>query len=266
MLEKYLIKADDNCLYKVSVEEDECAMSPLDLFGYDAAVMIESRPFSCSNIPGINTFEDVFAEFSSPGSEGPEVSSIPELIELAKSQNVWIYPVWGYSRSGLVLSVSETNPFGKWDSGLAGLIWRSEDESEFASTKEAALAELRRVIDDLNKYISNSVYCISIEDVTHSYSELLGSVYFKNDYPTKEEILEEVAECMGFSAKNAVIVDECDEAELLTKRQIANMHLADVIREFKESGADFSQLSPNLQITLDQVLHEATRFNDLNLF
>ena len=259
MLEKYLIKADDNCLYKVSVEEDECAMSPLDLFGYDATVMIESRPFSCTNIPGINTFEDVFAEFSSPGSAVPEASSIPELIELAKSKNVWMYPIWGYSHSGLVLSVSETNPYGKWDSGLAGLIWRSEDESEFASTKETALAEFRRVIDDLNKYISNSVYCIQIEDVTHSYSELLGSVYFKNDYPTKEEILEEVAECMGFSAKSAVIVDECDEAELLTKRQIANMHLADVIREFKESGADFSQLSPNLQITLDQVLHEATR-------
>lgn len=259
MLEKYTIKAADGCLYKITVEEDECAMMPFDLFDYsEVCCMVQSRPFSYSTVPGINTFEDVFAEFSTLEGVDTEISSIPELIEVAESQHVWMLPIWGYSHSGLVLSVSETNPFGQWDSGIAGLIWVREEDLIFDSSKEGALAEFRRAVDDLNKYISNSVYCMQIDDVMHNYSELRGSMYFKNDYPTKEEILEEAADCMGFSKEGSVIVDECDEAELFTKRQLASMHLAEVIRKYKQSSSDFNQLSANLQITLDQVLAEAT--------
>lgn len=260
MVEKYLIKGSDTALYKVSVEEDHYAMSPFDLNDYgDTVVTINTRECNYTNTPGVNSFEDVAGEFAHfLEDDDDEIDSLNRLMSVAEKNGYWLFPVWGYSHGCLVLCLTTgENPFGQWDSGVAGVIYAKADDL-LESSKEYAFEYFNSIVETLNKYNNGYVYSISVEDVTNHLSDNLGSVYFKMDFPTKEEILEYVADMMGFDAKGSQIVDECDEEELLSKRQIAHMHLAEAIRKYKDGG-EYSHLSANLQITLDQVLAEASR-------
>lgn len=85
-------------------------------------------------------------------------------------------PVYGYSHSGLVLSLT---PFSdRWDSGVAGMAFLKADtfKKEFNSDKDMAVERLEWEIKMLNMVLSGNVYTVEAWDFNGTEWEKIDSL------------------------------------------------------------------------------------------
>jgi len=105
-----------------------------------------------------------------------------------KHPDYWVFPVYGYAHSGIVLSLQ---PFScRWDSGVAGVVAvkRPSRGGEWR-TRKAFLNYLEGCIDTLNSYLSGD--CWGYEVVDTGTEEIVDSCWGFFGEPTESGLYDD---------------------------------------------------------------------------
>ena len=132
-------------IYTTKDTEAECPWDYLN----DFTGFVETRFCnynSSKEIKNFKDFEDNFKEiFNIDWNVNlPENTKdyIKTVLNETKEAGYLCLPIWGYSHSGYCFCANETNPYDKWDSGLAGFIW----------SKTLTREELNDIVEELNAW------------------------------------------------------------------------------------------------------------------
>lgn len=122
----------------------------------EGGIIINTREFSYSSVQGVKTDREL-AEFFKVKIDGEEFNEETSSFDCCKAAGYVCLPIWGYSHSGLVFRANEKNPFEKWDSGLAGIIWLKNENGR-------ALETFDTIVDELNAWLSGETYEADVYD------------------------------------------------------------------------------------------------------
>lgn len=166
-MKNYLYETKDDT-YKVTVETDDFAENPLQ-WEDDAQVLIDMREYSYSNIKGARRLSDLSDYFSDIfcADYNENKSLITQISELGYN----VLPIYAYSHSGVKFAASFENPFGRWDSGLAGIIY----------SKDLPIDYLRNCIKNFDRYFNCGVQCLYVNNISGTVSDCCGEWYFDED-------------------------------------------------------------------------------------
>lgn len=234
MTERYLMHQNfpKDVIFKITVQQDEFAENPmgfeLEGEGMKKGLIINTRAFSYSSLAseGIKTLEALDAEFEKIAREkGIKVDSSENVIATANKCGYRMLPVWGYSHGDIQFAASETNPYDKWDSGFAGVIWiewNSEDDKNEAKGAYTSQGYFDLMMNELNLWLSGDVYCAEVCDIRHpEKTEWVSPIYFTHAYPDKNQLLQYLMYELGIGGK---IVDYDDSI-------VTNVEVIDTVKK-----------------------------------
>lgn len=143
-----------------------------------------------------NIIEDYASKYTSLNEEDIfyNKSDRELILELQKSKDLYVLPVYGYEHSGFSISLNNSYPFNdRWDGGLAGFIFleRKDIENvdlEFTKKEIYNIAELE--VKTYNQYLNNEVYGYIIENEEGEEIDVCFGIY-SDKYG--EELIKEIA-------------------------------------------------------------------------
>ena len=153
-MKNYLLEGNDSNLYKIVVDTEECPIDPFEDIYEDVQIFIDTNFYVGSNCPLADSFETFDINFKKIfkidwGLNIPQNprNYLETVLRKAEEAGYLCLPIWGYSHSGYSFFASEHNPYGSWDSGLAGFAWTKD--------RPVARESISALIEAINKYLNN---------------------------------------------------------------------------------------------------------------
>lgn len=142
-----------------------------------------------------------------------------EMLEMLYADKDFIaLPIYVYEHGMITISTSDiVNPYGHWDSGMAGFIWTDKDSflkfyGECENWRDAAKKVMTDEVEVYDMYLLGEVYCIDItpydletQDFDDTRSDFIGSFYSR-------KYGDDLAEEMIRDETSATIYDDLESA------------------------------------------------------
>lgn len=189
---KYYFENGD--LFEINVMEDEFADDPRE-WQDDSHMWIFWNNYrlgdwqETAGRTALECLEDL-VESRLPDAETFDKSPL-ELLEMLYADNTFLaLPIYVYEHSCLQVSTSTIlNPYGHWDSGLAGIIWTDKDSFPAWSEdwREDAKQALQSEVETYNAYLNGEIYAVKTTPYDFDLgsfdeldSEFIGGIYSDN--------------------------------------------------------------------------------------
>jgi hypothetical protein len=133
--------------YKIEVMQDENAQSPDDWGNDDAFIVFDHRQFYIAR----------------KGFEPQDIFDNRFNKDYKTYNGYWIFPLYAYIHSGVVLSVGSHNfPDARWDVSFKGFVLIQRTKGMYTSEKAMKIA--KSIVEEWNLYLSGEVYGYKITD------------------------------------------------------------------------------------------------------
>lgn len=230
-MNKYFIEGDT--LYEVWIRQDE-DQTPRD-YDHCTHMCVWWNRYSLGDYEEIRHYTpmEYLEELISdrlPDADALYKKPLEMLEMLYADKDFMALPIYIYEHGMITISTSNiVNPYGHWDSGMAGFIWTDRDSyvdmcGDVEDWRDAAAEMMKQEVEEYDMYLQGEVFCMDItpydlemQDFDDSLSDYTGSFYSRKygDDLALEMIREET---------NANIYDDFESA------------LADYKKELIKSG------------------------------